>query len=60
MEQIAHPVLPMPEEAQGQAPGQEQAHAPLGRLELSRMAPPRELEALRLEELTIDGICGVY
>lgn len=30
------------------------------KLDLSRMAPPKDLENTRLEELTIDGICGVY
>jgi mycofactocin precursor len=29
-------------------------------LDLSRLAPPENLEEVRLEELTIDGICGVY
>jgi len=29
-------------------------------LDLSHLPPPRELEAVRVEELTIDGICGVY
>ncbi|MDH4248048.1 MAG: mycofactocin precursor MftA [Deltaproteobacteria bacterium] len=29
-------------------------------LDLSGMEPPRSLDQVRLEELTIDGICGVY
>ena len=29
-------------------------------LDLSRLGEPRNLEQVRLEELTIDGICGVY
>jgi mycofactocin precursor len=32
--------------------------APL--LDLSHMEPPRRLKEARLEEVTIDGICGVY
>lgn len=31
-----------------------------GTLDLSNLAPPQPLEELRLEEVTIDGICGVY
>ena len=30
------------------------------KLDLSRVSPPESLEAVRIEELTIDGICGVY
>ena len=30
------------------------------RLDLSRLSPPEDLEKLKLEEMTIDGICGVY
>lgn len=30
------------------------------KLDLSRMSPPENLEEVRLEEFTIDGICGVY
>ncbi len=29
-------------------------------LDLSHLEPPRDLEQVRLEEVTIDGICGVY
>jgi mycofactocin precursor len=29
-------------------------------LDLSRLEPPRKLAEARLEEVTIDGICGVY
>ncbi len=29
-------------------------------VDLSRLAPPENLEGYRLEEITIDGICGVY
>ena len=29
-------------------------------LDLSRMEPPKKLATARLEEMTIDGICGVY
>ena len=31
-----------------------------GKLDLSRVAPPANLESFELEEITIDGICGVY
>lgn len=30
------------------------------KLDWSRVAPPRNLESVRVEELSIDGICGVY
>lgn len=30
------------------------------KLDWSRVAPPRNLESARVEELSIDGICGVY
>ena len=30
------------------------------KLDLSRIAPPQNLESIRIEELSIDGICGVY
>lgn len=30
------------------------------RLDLTGMSEPENLEEVRLEELTIDGICGVY
>ena len=33
---------------------------PPKKLDLSRMSPPDNLEEARLEEITIDGICGVY
>jgi len=29
-------------------------------LDLSHLQPPRKLADARLEEVTIDGICGVY
>ena len=41
-----------------QAPAK--AEIPPGILDFSRMEAPRNLEQVRLEELTIDGICGVY
>jgi mycofactocin precursor len=34
--------------------------APALRLDLSALEPPRQLDELRLEDVTIDGICGVY
>jgi mycofactocin precursor len=45
-----------------QSPGEIPAPPPNGRpkLDLSRITPPERLEAVRVEELTIDGICGVY
>ena len=30
------------------------------KLDLSRVAPPRNLDSFDVEEITIDGICGVY
>ena len=30
------------------------------KLDLSQLSPPKPLETLRMEEVTIDGICGVY
>lgn len=30
------------------------------RLDLSRLDPPADLEESSIEEMTIDGICGVY
>lgn len=30
------------------------------KLDLSKLSPPDKLEGARLEEITIDGICGVY
>jgi mycofactocin precursor len=38
----------------------EAAAAQPPRLDLSAMEPPRRLAEARLEEVTIDGICGVY
>jgi mycofactocin precursor len=35
-------------------------NSPPKKLDLSRMSPPENLEEVRLEEFTIDGICGVY
>ncbi len=29
-------------------------------LDLASMAPPADLEEARIEDLSIDGICGVY
>jgi mycofactocin precursor len=37
-----------------------QAAAAPRKLDLSGMAPPVKLREARLEDLTIDGICGVY
>jgi mycofactocin precursor len=45
--------------ASGEPAGESQPGQP-PRLDLSRMEPPRRLAEARLEEVTIDGICGVY
>ena len=42
------------------APGTPLEASAAPRLDLSRLEPPRNLAAARLEEMTIDGICGVY
>lgn len=56
---LASPPAPARTDAQADAATQPaQEGAP--RLDLSRMEPPRRLEEARLEEVTIDGICGVY
>ncbi|MCH8843962.1 MAG: mycofactocin precursor [SAR324 cluster bacterium] len=34
--------------------------APPKKLDLSHVAPPENVEEMRIEEITIDGICGVY
>jgi mycofactocin precursor len=36
------------------------AQAKRRKLDLTRIAPPENLETVRVEELSIDGICGVY
>lgn len=51
------PQAPVPE-AQSARPAAPEA--PAERLDLSRMEPPKRLAEARLEEVTIDGICGVY
>jgi len=43
--------------AHSAVPGVAQAKRPL---DLRGMAPPLKLSEARLEDLTIDGICGVY
>ncbi len=62
---LAPPVLP-PESVpapglSGPSPAAPQA-APAGarKLDLRGMEPPAKLSEARLEDLTIDGICGVY
>ncbi len=37
-----------------------EAQPPRKKLDLSTMSPPENVEEARLEEFTIDGICGVY
>lgn len=62
---VAPPLLPPePVPAQGMlqsGPAATEA-APEGprKLDLRGMAPPAKLSEVRLEDLTIDGICGVY
>ncbi|MCZ6472569.1 MAG: mycofactocin precursor MftA [SAR324 cluster bacterium] len=34
--------------------------APRGKLDLSGLEPPADLSECSIEEVTIDGICGVY
>ena len=55
---------PRPEGAVQTAEGAVQPPAQTARrrpqLDLSRIAPPENLESVQVEELTIDGICGVY
>ena len=54
----AHHSTPVPSgPSTAEAPA---AGAPAVVLDISRLEPPRDLEQVRLEELTIDGICGVY
>ena len=33
---------------------------PAPKLDLSKLDPPADLEEVSIEEITIDGICGVY
>lgn len=51
------PVLPLTatEQDGGRPPRPQSA-----KLDLSRLDPPEALEEYSLEEITIDGICGVY
>ncbi len=49
-----------PESAPEDAAPAEDAPGRPRKLDLSRMSPPENLEETRLEEITIDGICGVY
>ena len=52
---------PAPRRAAPLAPEPAQPGLPARKkLDLSRVSPPESLEAVRIEELTIDGICGVY
>lgn len=51
------------QEQQPHMPGAETAEQPVDRdeaLDLSALGEPEDLEAVQLEEFTIDGICGVY
>lgn len=40
--------------------GGETAPAQKPKLDLSRLGKPERLEEVTLEDITIDGICGVY
>ena len=42
------------------AAGQAAQGAPRGKLDLSGLEPPADLSECSMEEVTIDGICGVY
>ena len=53
-------VLLPPAQKPAQASARNSAPATGEKLDLSRMSAPENLEEVRLEELTIDGICGVY
>ena len=65
MEQL--PTLTVTPAAAGSAPATMDAACPAcgpvaapRKLDLTGMAAPGDLRAARLEEFTIDGICGVY
>jgi len=49
---------PAPEDTLPGAPSATPSAVPA--LDLSRLEPPRRLAEARLEDVTIDGICGVY
>lgn len=49
-----------PPRPEGEVRSSDQTARRRPRLDLSRIAPPENLESVQIEELTIDGICGVY
>jgi mycofactocin precursor len=56
----ASPAVPAEAQAAARADSPPQTPPAAPRLDLSRLEPPRRLAEARLEEVTIDGICGVY
>ena len=58
MENSSPPTDPPRPEGEVRSPDRTARRRP--RLDLSRIAPPENLESVQIEELTIDGICGVY
>ncbi len=51
---------PQPTTQAEEIPAVTDAPSQAEKLDLSQLSPPKPLEELRLEEVTIDGICGVY
>lgn len=51
---------PEPAAPEPASPEAQPAATAAPKLDLSRMEPPKRLAEARLEEVTIDGICGVY
>ena len=49
-----------PETPQKTPPPAAPAEPPKRKLDLSRLEPPADLAECSIEEITIDGICGVY
>ncbi|MCZ6532098.1 MAG: mycofactocin precursor MftA [SAR324 cluster bacterium] len=51
---------PVRQEAENTSAAQATQDAPRGKLDLSGLEPPADLSECSIEEVTIDGICGVY
>ena len=47
-------------QTQKETPSKTPAEPPKKKLDLSRLEPPADLAECSIEEMTIDGICGVY
>lgn len=60
MTDIAHHTAPAIEPGHPAASIPAQAPVKPAKIDWSRVAPPKNLESARVEELSIDGICGVY